>query len=124
MGGAFFKSIYATRAARSEHPSNPAASISTSPYFRIEARLSPGATRARRAVRAGQRSGAPPEPVDARSGWIPGPDRAADRLEHVVQAGAEVFARRGYRRTQMADVAAAMGVSPGNLYNYVDSTLA
>src|SRR6266540_4572499 len=44
-----------------------------------------------------------------------------DRLEDVVQAGAEVFARRGYRRTQMADVAAAMGVSPGNLYNYVDS---
>jgi AcrR family transcriptional regulator len=44
-----------------------------------------------------------------------------DRLEDVVQAGAEVFARRGYRRTQMADVAAVMGVSPGNLYNYVDS---
>jgi AcrR family transcriptional regulator len=32
-----------------------------------------------------------------------------------------VFARRGYRRTQMADVAREMGVSPGNLYNYVDS---
>jgi AcrR family transcriptional regulator len=47
--------------------------------------------------------------------------RLADRLDEVVQAGARVFARRGYRRTQMADVAAAMGVSPGNLYNYVDS---
>jgi AcrR family transcriptional regulator len=47
--------------------------------------------------------------------------RPADRLEDVVLAGAEVFARRGYRRTQMADVARAMGVSPGNLYNYVDS---
>jgi AcrR family transcriptional regulator len=47
--------------------------------------------------------------------------RREDRLEDVVRAGAEVFARRGYRRTQMADVAAAMGVSPGNLYNYVDS---
>jgi AcrR family transcriptional regulator len=47
--------------------------------------------------------------------------RLADRLDDVVSAGAEVFARRGYRRTQMADVAAAMGVSPGNLYNYVDS---
>jgi AcrR family transcriptional regulator len=47
--------------------------------------------------------------------------RRQDRLEDVVQAGAEVFARRGFRRTQMADVAAAMGVSPGNLYNYVDS---
>jgi AcrR family transcriptional regulator len=32
-----------------------------------------------------------------------------------------VFARRGYRRTQMADVAAVIRVSPGNLYNYVDS---
>jgi AcrR family transcriptional regulator len=31
-----------------------------------------------------------------------------------------VFARRGYRRTQMADVAREMGVSPGNLYNYVE----
>ena len=32
-----------------------------------------------------------------------------------------MFAQRGYRRTQMADVAAVIGVSPGNLYNYVDS---
>ncbi len=31
-----------------------------------------------------------------------------------------MFARRGYRRTQMADVAGEMGVSPGNLYNYVE----
>jgi AcrR family transcriptional regulator len=46
--------------------------------------------------------------------------RPEDRLEDVVQAGAAVFARRGYRRTQMADVAREMGVSPGNLYNYVD----
>ena len=44
-----------------------------------------------------------------------------DRLEDLVRAGAIVFARRGYRRTQMADVAREMGVSPGNLYNYVDS---
>ncbi len=43
-----------------------------------------------------------------------------DRLEDVVRAGATVFARRGYRRTQMADVAREMGVSPGNLYNYVE----
>jgi AcrR family transcriptional regulator len=47
--------------------------------------------------------------------------RPEDRLEDVVRAGASVFARRGYRRTQMADVAREMGVSPGNLYNYVDS---
>jgi AcrR family transcriptional regulator len=44
-----------------------------------------------------------------------------DRLEDLVRAGAIVFGRRGYRRTQMADVAREMGVSPGNLYNYVDS---
>src|SRR5215213_6391283 len=44
----------------------------------------------------------------------------ADRLEDVIHAGATVFARRGYRRTQMADVAREMGVSPGNLYNYVE----
>jgi AcrR family transcriptional regulator len=44
----------------------------------------------------------------------------ADRLEDVVHAGATVFARRGYHRTQMADVAREMGVSPGNLYNYVE----
>src|SRR6266511_285530 len=43
-----------------------------------------------------------------------------DRLDDVVRAGATVFARRGYRRTQMADVAREMGVSPGNLYNYVE----
>jgi AcrR family transcriptional regulator len=43
-----------------------------------------------------------------------------DRLEDVVRAGSVVFARRGYRRTQMADVAREMGVSPGNLYNYVE----
>src|SRR6266540_4624103 len=47
--------------------------------------------------------------------------RPEDRLEDVVRAGAAMFARRGYRRTQMADVAREMGVSPGNLYNYVDS---
>ena len=47
--------------------------------------------------------------------------RPQDRLEDLVAAGAIVFARRGYRRTQMADVAREMGVSPGNLYNYVDS---
>jgi len=44
-----------------------------------------------------------------------------DRLEDLVRAGGKLFSRRGYRRTQMADVAREMGVSPGNLYNYVDS---
>jgi AcrR family transcriptional regulator len=43
-----------------------------------------------------------------------------DRLEDVIRAGAAVFSRRGYRRTQMAEVAREMGGSPGNLYNYVE----
>ena len=34
-------------------------------------------------------------------------------------AALRVFAEKGYRRTQMADVAREMGVSPGTLYNYV-----
>jgi AcrR family transcriptional regulator len=43
-----------------------------------------------------------------------------DRLEDLIRAAAAVFSRRGYRRTQMAEVAHQMGVSPGNLYNYVE----
>ena len=43
-----------------------------------------------------------------------------DRLEDLIGAAAAVFSRRGYRRTQMAEVAREMGVSPGNLYNYVE----
>ena len=43
------------------------------------------------------------------------------RLDHVVEAAARVFARKGFRRSQMADVAREAGVSPGNLYNYVES---
>ena len=43
-----------------------------------------------------------------------------DRLEDLIGAAAAVFSRRGYRRTQMAEVAHQLGVSPGNLYNYVE----
>src|SRR4029450_11496406 len=43
-----------------------------------------------------------------------------DRLEDLIAAAAAVFSRRGYRRTQMAEVARELGVSPGNLYNYVE----
>src|SRR5574342_1256356 len=46
------------------------------------------------------------------------PDR---RLHDLVQAATEVFIAQGYRRTQMADVAAAMGLSKGALYLYVES---
>jgi AcrR family transcriptional regulator len=43
------------------------------------------------------------------------------KLEELVLAGAQAFARKGYRQTQIADIARDLGVSPGNLYNYVDS---
>src|ERR1044071_4388835 len=45
----------------------------------------------------------------------------ADRLEHLVQCATTVFIDSGYRRTQMADVAAALGVAKGTLYLYVES---
>jgi AcrR family transcriptional regulator len=38
-----------------------------------------------------------------------------------VSAALRVFGEKGYRRTQMADVAREMGVSAGTLYNYVVS---
>jgi len=40
-------------------------------------------------------------------------------LDAVVAAAGRVFARTGYRRTRMADVAAEAGLSPGALYTYV-----
>jgi AcrR family transcriptional regulator len=43
------------------------------------------------------------------------------RLRVITQAGAGCFARVGYRRTKMADVATAAGVSSGALYTYVES---
>jgi AcrR family transcriptional regulator len=46
---------------------------------------------------------------------------ASARLDEVVAAAARAFAANGFRRTQMADVARELGVSPGNLYNYVES---
>ena len=45
--------------------------------------------------------------------------RPPDRVEQIVGASLRVFGEKGFRRTQMADVARAMGVSPGTLYNYV-----
>jgi AcrR family transcriptional regulator len=44
-----------------------------------------------------------------------------DRLEQLVEAAARVFIEQGYARTQMADVAAALGVAKGTLYLYVES---
>ena len=40
-------------------------------------------------------------------------------IDDLVAAAAEAFTRDGYRRTQMADIARAMGVSAGSLYRYV-----
>jgi AcrR family transcriptional regulator len=44
-----------------------------------------------------------------------------ERVPELIQAAVKVFAEKGYRATQMADVAAEMGVAAGSLYNYVDS---
>ena len=45
----------------------------------------------------------------------------ADRFAHLLDAALTVFADRGVHRARMADVAQEMGVSPGTLYNYVES---
>jgi AcrR family transcriptional regulator len=44
-----------------------------------------------------------------------------ERVDQLVDAALLVFARKGFRRAQMDDVAAEMGVSKGTLYNYVES---
>src|SRR5512134_1777424 len=44
-----------------------------------------------------------------------------DRLEQLVDAATAVFIEQGYARTQMADVAEALGVAKGTLYLYVES---
>ncbi|RMF21271.1 MAG: TetR/AcrR family transcriptional regulator, partial [Deltaproteobacteria bacterium] len=44
-----------------------------------------------------------------------------DRFDRLVDAAASVFIEQGYRRTQMADVAAAAGIAKGTLYLYVES---
>lgn len=43
------------------------------------------------------------------------------RIAELLAAGTTVFRQKGFRRTQMSDVAAQMGCSTGTLYNYVDS---
>ena len=44
-----------------------------------------------------------------------------DRLEKLVAVSAEIFVERGYRLTQMDDIADRLGVSKGTLYRHVDS---
>ena len=45
----------------------------------------------------------------------------ADRLRDIAMAGRAILGSIGYRRTRMADVAAAAGLSAGAVYTYVDS---
>jgi AcrR family transcriptional regulator len=44
-----------------------------------------------------------------------------DRFEDLIEAATAVFLEQGYRRTQIADVAARMGVAKGSIYTYVES---
>jgi AcrR family transcriptional regulator len=45
----------------------------------------------------------------------------AGRLEQLVDCATAVFIDQGFRRTQMADVADALGVAKGTLYLYVET---
>jgi AcrR family transcriptional regulator len=45
----------------------------------------------------------------------------AARFDQLLRTAAEVFIANGYRRTQMADVAEALGVAKGTVYLYVES---
>jgi AcrR family transcriptional regulator len=47
--------------------------------------------------------------------------RPAERFSQLRDAAQAVFTAKGLRRARMADVARAMGVSAGSLYNYVES---
>jgi AcrR family transcriptional regulator len=44
-----------------------------------------------------------------------------DRFQDLIGAATAVFLEQGYRRTQVADVAARMGVAKGSVYTYVES---
>lgn len=47
-----------------------------------------------------------------------------DRIARLVEVATDVFIREGYRRTQMEDVALALGTGKGTLYGYVQSKAA
>jgi AcrR family transcriptional regulator len=44
-----------------------------------------------------------------------------DRFHELIAAATAVFLDQGYRRTQVADVAARLGVAKGSIYTYVES---
>ncbi|HVP30282.1 MAG TPA: helix-turn-helix domain-containing protein [Myxococcota bacterium] len=62
-----------------------------------------------------------PSPRSRRASSAPTPSGRASRLAEIVAAAGRVVAEKGYERTQMSDVARALGISAGNLYNYVES---
>src|SRR6266436_690558 len=45
----------------------------------------------------------------------------AARLSELVKSATEVFIERGYKGTQMEDIASSLGVAKGTLYVYVES---
>ena len=47
--------------------------------------------------------------------------RPDDRVEQLVEVATRVFIEQGYAKTQMADVATALGVAKGTVYLYVES---
>jgi AcrR family transcriptional regulator len=47
--------------------------------------------------------------------------RSKSWLKNLLEAATKVFVAKGYRQTQMSDIAREMGVSQGTLYNYVES---
>jgi AcrR family transcriptional regulator len=47
-----------------------------------------------------------------------------ERLQRLIAVATEVFIRDGYQRTQMDDVANALGIAKGTLYGYVESKAA
>ncbi|MBT8480908.1 MAG: TetR/AcrR family transcriptional regulator, partial [Myxococcales bacterium] len=47
-----------------------------------------------------------------------------DRFKSLIEVATATFIAEGYRQTQMADVAEALGVAKGTLYGYVQSKAA
>jgi AcrR family transcriptional regulator len=47
-----------------------------------------------------------------------------ERISQLIETATDVFIAQGYRRTQMEDVARALGVAKGTLYGYVESKAA
>jgi len=49
------------------------------------------------------------------------PERQEAKRRQIVDAAVECFARRGFHATTTAEICAAAGMSPGNLFHYFDS---